>query len=271
MSDIFRENGIERLSSSSLTSARRNLFKWCLTYGSRHLRDEPNLPMICGSVAEIAIEFGIKNPTATIEECNTKAREEYNRRTTLSGFTEEKRLAKMDDLCGYGTASRSYAGMVSNGVKALRPYGVPSETQVKIETTLAGIPIPIIGFKDFSYDEHGLDIDLKTTTRMPKEMSPDHQLQGAIYWRASNNRSQQFCYTTKSESKVLELDPYAAEMAIKEATAIAHTLKNLLEKFKTVDELTNYIIPDWSNFSWSAHSRAVAMNVWEENLKKSLT
>ena len=269
MTNVFTDAGINRLSYSALEAIRQNFYEW-LTQQADDVRGEPNLPMIAGSVAEKAIEFGLLMPDAKISMCEEIARKEFHHRTTFEGFSEDVRQARLDTLCGYGTASKSYPGMVANGVKALRPYGIPSDTQVRIETSLKGIPIPIIGFKDFSYDHHGIDIDLKTTSKMPKIMSPSHQLQGAIYWHASNNRTQRFCYVTKSEAKILELDTYAAEQAIHEATAIAHTLMRLLEKHKTLQELMKYIVPNWGDYRWSPQTRAKAMDVWEENLKASL-
>ena len=104
------------------------------------------------------------------------------------------------------------------------PYGIPTapennERQHRIEIRLEGIPIPIIGYKDFAFDGHGLDVDLKTTARMPEDMSQEHQLQAAIYWKASGNRAQRFCYATKADHKVLELSAEAAQQQIETATA----------------------------------------------------
>ena len=93
-------------------------------------------------------------------------------------------------------------------------------------------------------------------------MSADHQLQGAIYWRASGNRTQRFCYSTKSEAKVLELEPYAASQAIVEATQIAHTLMRLLSLSSDIAEICGVVIPDYSNFRWSPPTRGKAEEVW---------
>lgn len=261
MTNPFERHGIHRLSASSLNLARANTAAWLISYGY-DVKQSANLPMMAGSVTEKAVEFGICNPDASIADCKSFAEKEWGTRTRLSGFKDTDRLAKLDTMIGYGSARKSYSGMVENAVKELRQYGVPTETQIKVETQLDGIPIPIIGFKDFSYDEHGLDVDLKTTGRMPTDMSADHQLQGAIYWRASNNRTQRFCYATKSEAKVLELEPYAANYAIAQATQIAHTLMRLLAISNDISEICALTIPDYDNFRWSPPTRAKAEEVW---------
>ena len=261
MTNPFERHGIHRLSASSLNLARANTAAWLISYGY-DVKQSASLPMMAGSVTEQAVEFGIRNPDASIEACNDFARTEWGKRTRLGGFKEIDRQSKLDAMCGYGSARKSYPGMVENAVKELRQYGVPTETQIKVETQLDGIPIPIIGFKDFSYDKHGLDVDLKTTGRMPTDMSADHQLQGAIYWRASGNRTQRFCYATKSEAKVLELEPYAANYAIAQATQIAHTLMRLLAISNDISEICALTIPDYDNFRWSPPTRAKAEEVW---------
>ena len=261
MTNAFERHGIHRLSASSLNMARANTAAWLISYGY-DVKQTANLPMMAGSVVEHAVEYGICNPDASIEACNEKASKDWGRRTALGGFRDVDRKSKLDDIIGYGSARRSYPGMVENAVKELRQYGVPTECQIKVETQLDGIPVPIIGYKDFSYDAHGLDVDLKTTSRMPTDMSADHQLQGAIYWKASGNRTQRFCYSTKSEAKVLELEPHAAEAAIAEATQIAHILMRLLSVSNDIGEIVGLVIPDFSNFRWSPPTRAKAEEVW---------
>jgi hypothetical protein len=260
---------IRHFSASQINMMIQNMPCW-IVQNLYKVKTVPNLPMVGGTVAERAIEFGLINLDASLEDCIEVARKEFNSRTALMGFSQQAKEGKLDDIIGYGSARKSYPGMIATAIKALRPYGVPSETQAKIETWLPGVPVPIIGYKDFSYDEHGLDVDLKTTGRMPKDMSLSHQLQGAIYWRASNNRSQRFCYTTKSEARVLELDAYYAEQAIDRATAAIYTLMHMLERCEAVDDLTKLVIPNWDDFYWSPTTKAKGMEVWDENYKQAL-
>tara|TARA_R110001583_G_scaffold4244_5_gene24837 strand:- start:91 stop:969 length:879 start_codon:yes stop_codon:yes gene_type:complete len=264
----------ERYNRSHLSASALNLFASSvpLYFVQYHMGvyGPTNLAMIAGNVSERAVEYGIKNPEASMEKCRDVAVKGWQEETRQNPFndkkknlgTQEKQQAKLDDVIGYGSVRKSYPGMVASAITELRKYGIPDDAQVKIETYLDGIPIPIIGFKDFSYDEHGIDIDLKTTGRMPVDMSADHQLQGAIYRKASGNRAQRFCYTTKSEAKVLELEADAANRAIGRATMIAHTIFRLLSISEDIEEIYGLMIPDYSNFRWSEPTRAKAEQVW---------
>ena len=144
-----------------------------------------------------------------------------------------------------------YPGVVRNAVEALRPYGKPSATQEKIEVMLEGVPVPITGFKDFSYDDHGVDVDLKCPAKLPSFMAADHRLQGSIYWSASGNRAQRFCYATAKEAQILELDVDTCRTSLRTATGIAQTLERFLSISNDPAELAALVIPDYSGFRWS--------------------
>jgi hypothetical protein len=78
--------------------------------------------------------------------------------------------------------------MVQLAVEQLMEFGKPEfadeeNKQEKISITAKGNgwEIPVIGFLDLVFPQHGVVIDLKTTGRMPSTMSAEHQLQRAIY------------------------------------------------------------------------------------------
>ena len=91
----------------------------------------------------------------------------------------------------------------------LQQYGepeFPEEGQEKISITAKtdDYEIPVIGFLDLVYPQHGLVIDLKTTGRMPSTMSLEHQLQRAIYQKARGNQIVKFLYVTPKKTSLLE-------------------------------------------------------------------
>jgi hypothetical protein len=263
----FECHSIGHLSASSLNLARNNLPLWVVQYLFGE-KGQPSLAMIAGNAAEDGVAHGLFNPDANLEDCQTIARDSFMRRTALGGFDTEARKSKLSEIVGYPGAGRKKAapGMVAGALESLRPYGTPTRPQGhhqnRIEITLDGIPVPVIGYKDFAFDDHGLDVDLKTTTRMPSDMSADHQLQGAIYWKASGNRAQRFCYATKADAVVLELSADAAHEAIKAATGIAHCLARFLALSGDRNELARLIIPDYGNFRWDAGTGARAREIW---------
>lgn len=264
----FEKHGIAHLSASSLNSARSNQSYWLISYMGG-IKDPANIPMLAGQAVEEAVALGLFHPDLPIEQCIDAAVKAYRQKTALGGYDQEDREAKLEEITGRAAEGRKKAhdGFVRNALTALRPYGIPTqpengERQHKIEVRLEGIPIPIIGFKDFAFEAHGLDVDLKTTSRMPEDMSAEHQLQAAIYWKASGNRSQRFCYATKSDFKVLELSAEAATEAIKTATGLAHCLMKFLSISDDWRELAGLLTPDYSNFRWGPLTKAAAKDIY---------
>ncbi len=94
-------------------------------------------------------------------------------------------------------------------LEALADYGkpeFPEEGQEKISITAKtdDYEIPVIGYLDLVFPEHGLVVDLKTTGRMPSTMSAEHQLQRAIYQKARGNQIVKFLYVTPKKTNMLE-------------------------------------------------------------------
>lgn len=264
----FEQHGITHLSASSLNTFRSSQAYWIISYLAK-IKDPANVAMLAGQAAEDAVSLGLFNPTLSIEQCIDQAAKAFREKTALGGFDPEEREGKLEDIIGREAEGRKKAfdGFVRNALNALRPYGTPTrpennERQHRIEIMLEGIPVPVIGFKDFAFDGHGLDVDLKTTSRMPEDMSPEHQLQAAIYWKASGNRAQRFCYVTKSDHKVLELSAEAAAAQIHTATQIAHIVMRMLSQSADWREIAARYAPDYSNFRWGTLTRAYARDVY---------
>lgn len=102
------------------------------------------------------------------------------------------------------------APCITEAVQALKIYGEPDfsqEGQHKIELlcNAGDWTLPVIGYLDLVYPQHNLVIDLKTTTRMPSEMSQAHQRQAAIYETAKGMQVQ-FLYVTPKKHSFLHCD-----------------------------------------------------------------
>lgn len=266
--NAFEIHGIGHLSASSLNAARSSLAYWLVHYRAQ-VRDPSNISMIAGQAAEEGVSVGLFDTTCPIEKCVELAGGEYLRNTAIGNYDPEDRQSKLEEIIGRAAEGRKKAfdGFVRNALTALRPYGPPTvpeqgSKQHRIEVMLEGIPVPVIGFKDFVFDQHGLDVDLKTTGRMPDDMSQEHQLQAAIYRKASGNRAQRFCYATKSDCKVLELSAEAGEQQIVAATRIAHSLMKFLSISNDWRELAALTIPDYSNFRWGQRTREFGRQIF---------
>ena len=214
-----------------------------------------------GIGTEEGVAWGLKHPEASIEECIEVAVGKFNELTALSAQGSDARDKQRNVLQGYSTSRSEYPGTVRVAVEALRPMGIPSGHGEKINVKLDGIDIPVIGYKDFSWSNHGFSIDLKTTERMPSSISADHRLQLAIYNLASGNQAQRVVYCTPKEATILELSQDEAREAIKEATHIASVLIAQLTAASTAEEFVRNQIPDFTGFRWHDDARAKAAEI----------
>ena len=96
-------------------------------------------------------------------------------------------------------------------IDELKPFGEPEFPedggQHKVEIFCKhkdNWAIPIVGYLDFVFPRHGLVVDLKSTGRIPSVMSPEHQLQRAIYAKARGNSAVKFLYVSSKKASWLE-------------------------------------------------------------------
>jgi len=110
--------------------------------------------------------------------------------------------------------------MVQQAVEELMEFGKPEfpeggGKQEKISITAKGNDwsIPVIGYLDLVFPQHGTVIDLKTTSRIPSKMSAEHQLQRCIYAAAKGNMAVKFLYISGKKSAMLEDGDVAETLA----------------------------------------------------------
>ena len=90
-------------------------------------------------------------------------------------------------------------GYVACGLTELRQYGIPTAYQDRVELRLDDVPVPVVGFIDWRFDDHGLIVDLKTSERLPSAISLFHARQGAVYARAHGNYGMRFAYVVTAQ------------------------------------------------------------------------
>jgi hypothetical protein len=192
----FEKHGVDHLSASSLNLWTNAPDLWVMQY-LHGLRTPFNSP---------APWRGICVEDAVVE--------------TLMGGSEQdaiaNALAKFDQKFMLGdektTKERDMIQpMVHLAVEELMEFGKPEfpdgeNGQEKISITAKGNDweIPVIGFLDLVYPQHGLVIDLKTAGRLPSSMSAEHRIQRAIYAKAKNNMAVKFLYVTPKKAVMLE-------------------------------------------------------------------
>ena len=137
----------------------------------------------------------------------------------LSGGNErqaiDKALAKFDKrfLIGNEATTKErelIEPMVQLAYEHLMEFGKPEfpedgkQEKISITAKGDGWSIPVIGYLDLVFPQHGVVIDLKTTTRVPSTMSAEHQLQRAIYQKAKGNMGVKFLYVSAKKANMLE-------------------------------------------------------------------
>lgn len=109
--------------------------------------------------------------------------------------------------------------MTEIAVAELEEYGAPEfengtdQEKITIKANCGAFTMEIWGFLDLVYPAHGLVVDLKTTTRVPSRMSPDHQLQRAFYAKAKGNMAVKFLYCSAKKAAWLEDGDVAETLA----------------------------------------------------------
>jgi hypothetical protein len=147
---------------------------------------------------------------------------------TLLGNDEDKAiaaaLAKFDKRYMIGdlktTKERNMIeATTKNAVAELRQYGKPEfsdenrQEKISLTAKFDEFSIPVIGFLDLVFPEHGIVIDLKTSKNAPTSMSPEHQIQRCIYAKAKGNMAVKFLYATPKKTALLEDGDVATTMA----------------------------------------------------------
>jgi hypothetical protein len=152
--------------------------------------------------------------------------------------------------------------MVAQGLKELLPYGKPSSTQGKIEYRIDGLSVPMIGYYDMEWSDHGILIDLKTTHALPSKISTNHARQVALYCAArSDNLDARLCYVTPKKSAVYKLENIREHVAA--LGKIALTIQRFLAISSDPQELVQIVAPDVDSFYFADPlARQEAFKTW---------
>ena len=192
--DGFTKHGIDHLSASNINLWSNAPDVWVMQYlyGIRTPMGPAPWRGICVEDAVVEVLCGGK-----LTEALDKAHEKFNSRFMIADDNTSREAARINP-------------MVEIAVEELKQYGKPEfpedGRQEKISITAKGEDwaIPVIGYLDLVFPDHGVVIDLKTTGRIPSTMSAEHQLQRCIYAKAKGNMAVKFLYVSDKKSALLE-------------------------------------------------------------------
>lgn len=148
-----------------------------------------------GSAVEEGVTAGLLDPVKPIEDCIELAAHRYRALTALSGDPRREAIGA------------EIAPMVRQGLEELRPYGIPTSLQGRVEWRPEGLEAPIMGFYDFAWEQHGILADLKTTGKLPSHIKTGHARQVALYGGAiSDNLECRLTYVTPKKRATYRLE-----------------------------------------------------------------
>lgn len=200
-----------------------------------------------------AVEFGVAHGLSTgasDEECIDKAINEFWRLTAmLSDPRNEKEREAIPD-------------MVKLALDNLRPYGPPTSMQGRVEVSVCGLQVPIIGFYDFEWANHKIIVDLKTTHALPSQIKLAHARQVALYSAFRNHDyDPRLAYVTSKKAAVYRLE--SAEEHMKSLERIALSVQKLLSVSDDPREIASMVAPDIESFYFNdPDMRQAAFSVW---------
>lgn len=236
MTNAFEQHGLTHLSASQVNLWMAAPSLWLM---EKLLGKKGGVGCAAhrGTASEAGISAGLFDQTMTQEACLGVALPIYDRLTALSG--DPKRDNERAVI----------PGMITQGL-SLREHGAPIRPndgdQHRIEISLEGVGIPIVGFLDWEYADEV--IDLKTTLRVPSEMSGPHLRQASIYKTAKMDKRVRFFYASDKKSAKHTLTREQYDQAIKEITLTAQRMERFLGLSKDARELAALVPHDSSSF-----------------------
>lgn len=249
MTSACERHGLKHLSASTLNLFQNapGLFILEKLMGKRQ-------PVGCaahrGNAVEAGIIMGLNDADVAVADCQAHAVKEFDRLSALS--TDHNREKERKGI----------PQMVEQGLIELRPYGKPSHYQREVLWEHPDLPLPMKGFVDLQWEEHGILTDIKTTFRVPSEISETHARQVASYGYAlSDNIDLRLTYISDKKAVTYRLEN--ARDHLNAIIKVAQSLERFLSISDDPRELAKYVAVDFGSFYWSdPAARRAGFEVW---------
>ena len=231
----FERHGITRLSPSTLNHFAAEPAHWVMAR-LLHFRAPMSAAAARGTAVEWGVHQGLMRADLPVADCIAAAEAAFDREMALN--PDHRRHAERSNIPGY----------VSNALSELRPYGMPTAAQGRVQVWLDDVPVPLEGCLDWRFDEHGLIVDLKTTERLPSAISDTHGRQGAVYAKAHSNYGMRFAYVKPIAGNKDGRSVVVYEMS---ADDVRRHLTALRQIALRLGRLAGLLVPDFEHFWWS--------------------
>lgn len=245
MKNAFATHNIEHLSPSSLN-------QFAAAPAAFVLQRILKRPVSVGPAAHrgTAVEAGVLAGLlgAPLRDCVDRAMDQFRTLTALS--TDPKADKERDAIPGF----------VEQALWALSKYGPLKASQTLVEHRLEGLPVPIIGYSDFIF-ENGTLFDLKTTHAVSSKISTTHARQVALYTKIPGVVTANLLYASSKKSAAYTLEN--ADQHLHALENIAKTLQRFLSISDDPQEIASLVVPDVDSFYFGDDAtRQAAFEVW---------
>lgn len=240
----FEVHDIRGLSPSSLNSYNVSPALWIMERLFKQ-RAPVGAAAHRGTATEAGVHEGLMDPEKSIESCIEIGLAKFDSLMALSNDPKKEKERK------------ALPGYITNGIVGLRPYGKPSHYQERIEIRVEGIPLPISGYVDWMFEDHGILMDLKTSTKHPKTISTAHGRQVSIYHEQHGNFDVRLAYVkpiqdSAAATSVLPVNADLMRYHIEALKHIAWRLQNFLALSDDKEVLASLVVPDYDHFFWGS-------------------
>lgn len=242
-----KRHGVTRWSVSRVQKARADICLLLLEL--KGVRGSVGAAAHRGTAVEAGIVAGLMEPQKPLAECQAIALTEFDRLTVFSrGDSVEKERTAVPRI-------------VEQGLKELRPYGIPSHTQYKIEWQHPDLDLPFLGYADLFYEEHGIILDIKSTLKMQSDATESHQQQVASYCMAiSDNLDGRVMYATPTKAATYRVENMRGH--VDNLVEVARRIDRFLSISDDIDELCALVTPNYDLFYYDAATKAAAKEIF---------
>ena len=245
----FQRHGIDHLSASSLNTYSENPSFWCLRYLYNY-REEGNPAMWRGSAVEAGLDLWLFK--RSLDDANKAALNHFDQNGVMVDPNTGEINKEMDK------ERNAILPMLLNAVNLLEEEDAPDARQLKFEYWFDGIEIPLIGYIDYVWPKKVCD--LKTTHRMPSEISGNHSRQISLY-SAVKERPGELLYVT---SKKAEIKPITdVDRHVRLLGRYAHSIRALLSLSNDKHDAASVFAPDFDHYYFRRdEAKIAAQKIW---------
>lgn len=237
MNNPFEAIGLDHISASQCSLYASQPALWFMEKVLK-LRSPVGAAAHRGIAVEDGVVAGLLDSAKSEQECADIASAKFRTLTALSRDPGRER------------EGAAVPGMVINGLRELRPYGTPTKVQGKIGYEFDDLAVPLVGYYDVYWEQHGILVDIKTQLRLTSEIKTSHARQVSLYKAAiSDNLDARICYVTDKKIATYGLDNYRDHLEA--LHKIALSIQLLLSLSDNPADLKGIFAPDVDSFYYN--------------------